>query len=430
MTAQDFSNTLEFARQLDAGDPLADYRSQFHFPQFEGRDTHYFCGNSLGLQPIATASYVKQELEDWARLGVEGHFHSKHPWFSYHKMFEGPLARLVGAHPDEVVAMNQLTVNLHLLMVTFFRPDRERFKIICEADAFPSDQYALETQLRHHKLDPDEALIEISPRAGEYSLRTEDIINAIEQHGPQLALVMLPGLQYYTGQAFDLPAITAAGHRAGAVVGFDLAHAAGNLELHLHDWDVDFAVWCSYKYLNSGPGGVSGAYVHRRHAANTALPRFAGWWGNEESERFQMKKGFRPAKTAAAWQLSNAPVLALAAHKASLDIFDAVGMPALAAKRDRLTAYLEFVLEDARRRSAAEEPLIITPRSPRERGAQLSMLMPRHGRRVFEELTAAGIVVDWREPDVIRAAPVPLYNSFEDVFHFGRVLGEVLRKHS
>lgn len=422
MNSGPYQNALEYARKMDAIDPLGEYRSKFFIPQHNGADVRYFCGNSLGLQPRSVGDYVRQELEDWQRYGVEGHFTAKHPWVSYHRMFEEPLAELVGALPSEVVCMNSLTVNLHLMMVSFYRPQGKRVKIICEAGAFPSDQYALETQARFHNLDPEEVVIELAPRAGEHTLRTADIVAEIERHGDELALIMMAGVNYYTGQAFDMQTITECGRRVGALVGFDLAHAAGNLQLHLHDWGVDFAVWCSYKYLNSGPGGVAGAFVHERHGADPELPRFAGWWGNDEAQRFLMKKGFFPSQGAQGWQLSNAPVLSMAAHKASLDIFHEVGIDALAAKRDTLTGYLEFVIEDAIPAFAPGQIEVITPRTLEDRGCQISLLVHENGRDVFNAMTAAGIIVDWREPNVIRAAPAPLYNTFEDAYRFGEVL--------
>jgi kynureninase len=417
-----YENTLDFARRQDAEDPLRQFRERFLFPQHDGRDVRYFCGNSLGLQPVGVRASIAQELDDWAHLGVEGHFRGTHPWLSYHRMFAEPLARLTGARPHEVVAMNSLTVNLHLMMVSFYRPTKQRFKIICEAGAFPSDQYALEMQVRFHGFDPDEAIIELTPRSGEHTLRTEDIINTIIANADELALLMMPGVQYYTGQVFDMKTMAAEAHAVGALVGYDLAHAMGNVELHLHDWDVDFAVWCSYKYLNAGPGGVSGAFVHERHASNPALPRFAGWWGNDEKQRFLMKKGFHPAYGADGWQISNAPVLSMAALKASLDIFDEAGMPALAAKRDKLTGFLAFVIDEAGKNNAGHRFEVITPNNPEERGCQISLLTDSNGRNLFDKLTAEGIIADWREPNVIRVAPVPLYNSFEDVWHLGQML--------
>lgn len=417
-----FQNTLEFAQSLDQTDRLRSFREEFHFPlrPNDSKPVIYLTGNSLGLQPISLKSYIVQELDDWAHHGVEGHFHAKHPWVSYHKMFEEPLGRLVGALPNEVVCMNTLTVNLHVLMATFYRPTLFRHKIICEAGAFPSDQYAFESQAILHGYDPETTVIEIAPRTGEHTLRTEDILSVIREHGESIAVVLFSGVNYYTGQVFDMKAITEAAHSVGAYAGFDLAHAAGNVVLRLHDWDVDFAAWCSYKYLNSGPGGVSGAFIHEKHANNTELPRFAGWWGNDESERFAMKKGFRPAKGAQAWQLSNAPVLSMAAHKASLDIFDRAGMENLAAKRDLLTGFLEFVIKEA----GIPQLEIITPSDLTQRGAQLSLLAHERGRELFDFLTERGVVADWRNPNVIRVAPAPLYVSFEDVWEFGQILRE------
>jgi kynureninase len=422
---QEFS--LEYARALDAQDPLKAFREQFHIPKHNGKEVIYFTGNSLGLQPKTVASYIQQELDDWANLGVEGHFHAKHPWMPYHEIFTKQLAALVGGKENEVVAMNQLTVNIHLLMASFYKPNQQRYKIICEAKAFPSDQYALETQIKHHGLNPDDALIEVHPRDGEYIIREEDIIKTIEEHAENLALVFIGGVNYYTGQLFDMQAITAAAQKAGAYAGFDLAHAAGNVRLQLHDWNVDFATWCSYKYLNSGPGGVSGVYIHEKHATNTSMPRFAGWWGHDKQTRFMMEKGFHAIPTAEGWQLSNAPVLSMAAHKASLDIFEAAGWERLHNKREQLAAYLHFVLSEIN--ASFNNPVlkVITPDDPSKRGCQVSMLMLRDGKKIFNELTAAGVIADWREPNVIRMAPVPLYNSFEDIYRFGIILMNVFR---
>ncbi|MCW3104716.1 MAG: kynU [Bacteroidetes bacterium] len=416
-----FENTLEFAKQQDAADPLKSYRSMFYFPMMHGRETVYFTGNSLGLQPKTTQDYVLNELEDWATYGVEGHFHARKPWLSYHEQFAAPVARIVGALPDEVVVMNQLTVNLHLLLVSFYRPTKTRYKILCEAKAFPSDQYAIESQVKFHNLKPEDAVIEIAPREGEHCIRHEDILEAIEKHHEALAVIMIGGVNYYTGQAFDMEAITEAGHQAGALVGFDLAHAAGNLKLQLHEWNVDFACWCSYKYLNSGPGGVSGVFINRRHLNNPEIIRFAGWWGHDKATRFKMEKGFIPMPTAEAWQMSNAPVLSMAAHKAAVDIFDAAGMDKLVTKAGKLTGYLEFVIDEINK--GLEQKLeIITPRDKTQRGCQLSIVAHGRGKDLFNKLTEAGVISDWREPNVIRCAPVPLYNSFEDVYRFGEIL--------
>ncbi len=415
-----YENTQAFAQALDAQDPLRDFRWQFIFPQHQGRDVLYFCGNSLGLQPKSVRPALLAELDQWATHGVEGHFRGEKPWMYYHKFLTPAAARLVGALEHEVVVMNTLTTNLHLMMVSFYRPDASRFKIIMEAGAFPSDQYALESQARWHGFDPAEAIVEVGPRPGEDCLRTEDILAVIEREGPHTALVLFGGVNYYTGQFYDLAAITAAAHRAGAYCGFDLAHAAGNLPLRLHDWGPDFAVWCSYKYLNSGPGGPSGAFVHERHAERPELPRFAGWWGHDESVRFQMRKGFRPMRGAEGWQLSNAQIFSFAAHQASLEIFDAAGMDALRAKSLLLTGYLEFVLDQANQ--SGQRFRIITPRDAAARGCQISALTGAGGKKLYEYLSANGVVADWREPNVIRLAPVPLYNSFEDVWALGNLL--------
>lgn len=415
-----YENTLAFAQNLDLQDPLRHYRDNFLFPQHQGRPVLYFCGNSLGLQPKTVRPALLAELDQWETHGVEGHFRGELPWMYYHKFLTQQTARLVGALPHEVVVMNTLTVNLHLMMVSFYRPTRERYKIVMEAGAFPSDQYAVESQVRWHGFDPSDAIVEIEPRAGADTLRTPDIIEIIEREGDKVALVLFGGVNYYTGQFYDLPAIAAAAHRVGACAGFDLAHAAGNLPLHLHDWGADFAVWCSYKYLNSGPGGPSGAFVHERHGNNPALPRFAGWWGHDEKERFKMRKGFKPMRGAEGWQLSNAQIFSFAAHKASLDIFDAAGMEALREKSLRLTGYMEYILDEANR--VKNRFRIITPRDPVARGCQLSALTGADGKSLYDYLSENGVVADWREPNVIRFAPVPLYNSFEDVWRLGQLL--------
>lgn len=415
-----YENTLAFAQNLDLQDPLRHYRDNFLFPQHQGRPVLYFCGNSLGLQPKTVRPALLAELDQWETHGVEGHFRGELPWMYYHKFLTQQTARLVGALPHEVVVMNTLTVNLHLMMVSFYRPTRERYKIVMEAGAFPSDQYAVESQVRWHGFDPSDAIVEIEPRAGADTLRTPDIIEIIEREGDKVALVLFGGVNYYTGQFYDLPAIAAAAHRVGACAGFDLAHAAGNLPLHLHDWGADFAVWCSYKYLNSGPGGPSGAFVHERHGNNPALPRFAGWWGHDEKERFKMRKGFKPMCGAEGWQLSNAQIFSFAAHKASLDIFDAAGMETLREKSLQLTGYMEYILDEANR--VKNRFRIITPRDPVARGCQLSALTGADGKSLYDYLSENGVVADWREPNVIRFAPVPLYNSFEDVWRLGQLL--------
>lgn len=417
-----FHNTLDFARQQDEDDPLQNFRHRFLFPQHKDREVVYLTGNSLGLQPKSVRTALEQELSDWAMLGVEGHFHATTPWWKYHAPLQAPLAHIVGALPHEVVAMNGLTVNLHLLLATFYQPTAGRFKILCEAGSFPSDDYALETHVRMRGLQPEDTIIEVAPRQGDQTLRTEDILEAIRTAGQGLALVMFAGVQYYTGQVFDMKSITFAAHQVGAIACFDLAHAVGNVPLALHEWNVDCAAWCSYKYLNSGPGGVAGVYIHEKHAMNKDLPRLAGWWGYDEQERFAMKKGYRPSEGAQAWQLSNAPVLLMAAHKAAIDIFEEAGMENLRAKSEILTGFLEFVIRDV----AGSRVQIITPTNPAERGAQLSLFVEKNGRAVFDYLMAHGVMVDWREPNVIRTAPVPLYNSFEDVWRFGEALKNAL----
>ena len=424
----EYQNSLEFARSMDGKDPLKDFRNKFFIPQHNAKDCIYFTGNSLGLQPATTSKYVQQELDDWARMGVEGHFNAKNPWLPYHEIFPKHLSKIVGCKENEVVVMNSLTVNLHLLMVSFYKPTKQRYKIVCEAKAFPSDQYAFETQAKYHGYDPADAVIEVSPGEGEYSLRTEDIISVIKEHGDSVAVVLFGGVNYYTGQYFDLKAITDAAHSVGAYAGFDLAHAAGNVELKLHEWNVDFACWCSYKYLNSGPGGVAGVYIHQKHVADTALPRFAGWWGYTKETRFQMEKGFEPIPTAEGWQLSNAPILSMAAHKASLDIFDEAGMERLHVKRKMLSDYLLFIIEDHNKQFGEKLVEVITPGDENARGCQISMLMLKSGKKIFDELTKQGIIADWREPNVIRVAPVPLYNSFEDIYRFGEIARTAISK--
>jgi kynureninase len=424
----DYQNSLEYAQSLDNADELKGFREKFHIPKHEGKEVIYFTGNSLGLQPKATKEYILRELDDWAKHGVEGHFMAHSPWYSYHEIFPRQLANVVGAFPDEVVAMNHLTVNLHVLMSTFYRPTKEKFKIICEARAFPSDQYALESQVLLHGLKPSDCIIEVQPSDGFHHIKTEDIVAAIEEHAGELAVVLFGGVNYYTGQVFDMEAITIAAHKAGAYAGFDLAHAAGNVPMKLHDWNVDFACWCSYKYLNSGPGGVAGAFIHLRHAVNTSLPRMAGWWGYAKESRFQMKPGFQPIPTAEGWQLSNAPVLSMAAHKAALDIFEEAGIEKLMNKSRKLTRYLFYILDDINKERQQKVIEVITPRGDNEHGCQVSMLMLERGKEIFNVLTAQGVVGDWREPNVIRIAPVPLYNSYEDVWQFGNIVAEILNK--
>ncbi len=416
--SQSFEATLEFAQSMDETDILFPFRERFHFPQHNGKDVHYFCGNSLGLQPKSVGYLMEQELADWARYGVEGHFEARNPWFSYHQLFSDRLAKIVGAKPAEVVAANTLTVNLHLLMISFYRPHGNRYKIIMEAGAFPSDQYAVETQVRMYGYDPADAIIEIKPAEGKHLIEESDIIKAIEEAGDTLALVMFGGVNYYTGQFFDLEKITKAAHKVGAYAGYDLAHAVGNIPLKLHDWAVDFACWCSYKYLNSGPGGVGGIYVHEHHYSNPKIFRLGGWWGNDEKTRFKMEKGFIPQNNAGSWQMSNAPVFNMVAHNASLDIFDKAGMAALREKSEQMTGYLEWLLKQVNHLPFE----IITPTGPKQRGCQLSLLFGDRGREVFQKLTENGVVADWREPNVIRIAPVPLYNTYEDCYRFYEIL--------
>ena len=420
-----YKNTPHFAKEADENDPLKKYRDQFFFPQYQGKKKIYFTGNSLGLQPKAAQKALEVELEDWARYGVDGHFEARNPWFSYHEMFKEKLAKVVGAKAEEVTAMGGLTSNLHLLMVSFFQPKGKRTKILCEGKAFPSDQYALESQLKFHGLNTAEHLIEVFPREGEHHLRAEDILDTIEKEGETIALIMIGGVNYYTGQVMPMEAITKAGHKAGAMIGFDCAHAAGNVPMELHQWGVDFAAWCSYKYLNSGPGSTAGIFVHERHANNPNLPRFAGWWGTPPKDRFLMQKGFVPDYGADGWQLSNAPVMNMAVQNASLDIYLEAGRDNLVEKQKKLTAYLEFVIQDISNRIEQINFEIITPK---ERASQLSILTHGSGKALFDKISEAGVVADWREPNVIRLAPVPLYNSFTDVYRFGQIIEESLKK--
>jgi kynureninase len=426
MPAISFDYSSEFAQKMDRADPLGNFRDLFFIPEFDGSPSIYFCGNSLGLQPKSVQTYIQEELGSWATRGVEGHFEGPNPWLYARKRSKPALARLLGALESEVVAMNNLTSNLHLLLVSFYRPTKTKFKILTEAGAFPSDQYALESQARFHGFDPDEAVLEISPRENEHTLRTEDIIEQIALNNSQLALVILSGIQYYTGQQFDMKAISAAAQQYNIPVGFDLAHAIGNVPLDLHDWNIDFATWCSYKYLNAGPGNVSGIFVHEKHANSDHIPRFAGWWGHDEKERFLMKKGFKPMAGADGWLLSNDNVLGLAALQASLDIFDQTSIWELRKKSELLTGYLEFLVHQINDKTRLLE--ILTPSKPTERGCQLSLLIYKEGKAMFDRLTRAGVVADWRNPNVIRLAPVPLYNSFEDVYKFARVFETSVRQ--
>ena len=416
-----FENTRKFALELDEQDALKNYRYEFIFPQHEGNNVIYFTGNSLGLQPRRTKKYVDEVMNDWANLAVEGHFYSEKPWWDYHERFANPLSKVVGAKPSEVTVMNTLTVNLHLLMVSFYRPTTKRYKILCEAKAFPSDQYMLQSQVHFHGLNPSDAIIEIQRREGEHNIRLEDVLAKITEIGDELALVIIGGVNYYTGQVFDMKTITEAGHKAGAVVGWDLAHAAGNVKLELHDWNVDFAAWCSYKYMNSGPGNASGCFIHEKHHNNHELPRFAGWWGHNKERRFKMEPTFDPVHGADGWQISNLPILSLAPYLASVEMFDEIGMDALIQKRDKITSYLEFILQEINKEVEGGFE-IITPTNPEERASQLSVFLHGEGRSLFDYLMKNGVVTDWREPNVIRLAPVPLYCSFEDMFEFGQIL--------
>jgi kynureninase len=424
MTHMTYKFDRDFARQADAEDPLGSYRKEFLFPQVNGRDSLYFTGNSLGLQPVKAREYLNQELDDWASLGVEGHVESRRPWLRYHEFFSEKLAAIVGAKKEEVVTMGGLTTNLHLLMVSFFRPKGKRRKILCEAKAFPSDRYALRSQLRFHGLNPDKDLIEVEPDAKTGFINEEKLMATIDENAREIALVMLGGVNYYTGQVFNMKEITARARAAGAVVGWDLAHAAGNVELDLHHWEVDFAAWCGYKYLNSGPGGVSGVFIHQRHHGQKDIPRFEGWWGHNVETRFKMGPDFDPTPTAEAWQLSNAPVFSMTPLLASLELFDRAGMPALREKSQKLTGYLEHVIGQV----SLTTGVVLKVPTPGgdQRGCQLSLVVPEMGKSVFNELTKRGVIADWREPDVIRLAPVPLYNSFSDVFEFGMHLQEIL----
>lgn len=414
----EFKNTEEFARGLDEKDPLKGYREAFHFPRVNGREVVYFTGNSLGLQPKRAREFVDEIMKDWRELAVEGHFYADKPWWDYHERLVPPLSRIVGAREREVTVMNTLTVNLHLLMVSFYRPEGSRFKILCEEKAFPSDQYMLQSQVRFHGYAPEDALIEVRKRPGEHHWRTEDFLEAIERHSDELALVLIGGVNYYNGQVMDMQTITSAGKAAGAMVGWDLAHAAGNVALALHDWDVDFASWCSYKYMNSGPGNASGVFIHERHLSDPDIPRFEGWWGTKKETRFLMQPRFDPIDSADAWQLSNAPILALAPYLASLELFEEVGMDALIEKRDRIVAYLEFILREIDKEVESTFEII----TPKARGCQLSVFLHGEGRPLFDYLMKNGVITDWREPNVIRLAPAPFYCSYSDMFRFGQVL--------
>jgi kynureninase len=419
-----FSTDEQFALQLDSEDPLRVFRDKFCLPPGKGgKPLIYFAGNSLGLMPKTARAIVEEELENWAKFGVDAHHAAGTPWYTYHEALREPTARLVGAKPLEVICMNSLTVNLHLMMATFYRPAKSRFKILMEDPAFPSDTYAIKTQIAHHGFKPGDALILARPRKGEFTIRTEDILDVIEKNADQLAVVMLAGVNFFTGQLFDIERITSAAQAHGIVVGFDLAHAAGNVPLTLHDWNVDFAVWCSYKYLNAGPGAVAGAFLHERHATNTKLPRLAGWFGNDPNTRFRLhlEPEFVPVASADGWQISNPPIFSMAPLCASMAVFDsASGMESLRAKSVKLTGYLEFLLTEI----GSKKFTVITPREPGARGCQLSILAHEHPKELLKELETANVKCDFREPNVIRVAPTPLYNTFHEVWRFARILAQ------
>ena len=423
-----FINTREFAQSLDAQDELRKYRDEFHFPHVNGKQVIYFTGNSLGLQPKRTKTYVDEVMNDWANLAVEGHFYSDKPWWDYQERFAVPLSEIVGAKPTEVGVMNTLTVNLHLLMVSFYNPTPQKYKIICEEKAFPSDQYMFQSQVKFHGFDPKEAIVEIKRREGEANIRLEDVLAKIDEVGNELALVLIGGVNYYTGQVFDMKTITAAGQKHGAYVGWDLAHAAGNVKLNLHDWNIDFAAWCSYKYMNSGPGNASGFFVHEKHHNDKELKRFAGWYGHNKERRFKMEPDFDPVHGADGWQISNLPILSLAPYLASVEMFAEVGMDKLIAKRNLITSYLEFVLHEIDKELEGADFEILTPSNQEERGCQLSVYLHGQGRELFEYLMKNGVITDWREPNVIRLAPAPFYCSFEDMYEFGQILKRGIQK--
>lgn len=421
-----FENNRKFAQSLDAQDELRKYRDEFYFPKVNGKEVLYFTGNSLGLQPKRAKTYVDEVMSDWANMAVEGHFYADKPWWDYQERFAVPLSEIVGAKPTEVGVMNTLTVNLHLLMVSFYNPTPKKYKIICEEKAFPSDQYMFQSQVKFHGYDPKDAIVEIKRREGEANIRLEDVLAKIEEVGNELALVLIGGVNYYTGQVFDMKTITAAGQKYGAYVGWDLAHAAGNIKLNLHDWNVDFAAWCSYKYMNSGPGNASGFFVHEKHHNDKELKRFAGWYGHNKERRFKMEPDFDPVHGADGWQVSNLPILSLAPYLASVEMFAEVGMDKLIAKRNLITSYLEFILHDIDKELEGADFEIITPSNPRERGCQLSVYLHGQGRELFDRLMKNGVITDWREPNVIRLAPAPFYCSFEDMYEFGQILKRLI----
>lgn len=421
-----FENTREFAQNLDAKDELRNYREEFYFPKVNGKQVIYFTGNSLGLQPKRTKAYVDEVMNDWANLAVEGHFYADKPWWDYQERFAAPLSEIVGAKPSEVGVMNTLTVNLHLLMVSFYNPTPKKYKIICEEKAFPSDQYMFQSQVKFHGFDPKDAIVEIKRREGEANIRLEDILAKIDEVGSELALVLIGGVNYYTGQVFDMKTITAAGQKHGAYVGWDLAHAAGNIKLELHDWNVDFAAWCSYKYMNSGPGNASGFFVHEKHHNDKELKRFAGWYGHNKERRFKMEPDFDPVHGADGWQVSNLPILSLAPYLASVEMFAEVGMDKLITKRNLITSYLEFILHEIDKELEGADFEILTPSNQEERGCQLSVYLHGQGRELFDRLMKNGVITDWREPNVIRLAPAPFYCSFEDMYEFGQILKRLI----
>lgn len=425
-----FENSISFAKRLDSADRLKEFRNQFIIPSINGQEQIYFLGNSLGLQSINVKPEINKILDQWASHGVESFFTGEHPWLDYHDQLTKPLSKLVGALPSEITVMNQLTVNLHLMMVSFYMPGGRKNKILCEEKAFPSDQYMFETHIGHHGLDPAGIVIEVGPRQGEHLIRTEDIVAAINRYKDELALVLFSGVNYYTGQAFEIKTITKAAHDAGIIAGFDLAHAAGNIPLKLHEWDVDFACWCSYKYLNSGPGGVGGVFIHERFHRDKHINRFGGWWGYDKATRFKMEKRFNPMPTAEGWQLSTPSLLLYASHKAALDIFEQAGLEDIRAKQKLLNKYLWFLLDEINKSSSKKTIEFITPRNEDERGCQVSMLMLDRGKEIFDELSRRGIMVDWREPNVIRVAPVPLYNTFEEAWKFANVMNSILDNNS
>ena len=418
-----YQNSLDYAKQLDQEDPISYLRNEFHIPRDkDGKEWLYFTGNSLGLQPKITSKYIVQELDDWANFGVEGHFEAKNPWLSYHELLTDTMAKVVGAKPVEVVVMNTLTTNLHLLMVSFYQPSKTKYKIIIESDAFPSDRYAVQSQLSFHGFDPEEALIEWKPKEGKELLDLEDLKSILDSQGDEVALLLIGGVNYYTGQYLDIKKIAELGHAKKCMVGIDLAHGAGNIQPNLHDSSIDFAAWCTYKYLNSGPGSLSGLFVHEKHAQRKDLPRFAGWWNHNKETRFNMRQPFDVMEGAEGWQLSNPPILSMAAIKASLDIFEKVGMDALVKKSKKLTGFFEYLVNEI----ASDTIKIITPTNPNERGCQLSLQVKNADKNLHKKLTENNIITDWREPDVIRCAPVPMYTSFEDVYHMVTILESLL----